>query len=43
VLDLEKDLEKQKVVLSQKFDFNLIDAFRILDPRGRGAISASEI
>jgi hypothetical protein len=32
LLNIEKDLEKQKVHLSLKCDFNLIDAFRLLDP-----------
>jgi hypothetical protein len=32
MIDLEKDLEKQKVHLCLKSDFNLIDAFRIFDP-----------
>lgn len=43
LLELEKDLEKQKVHLSLKCDFNLIDAFRILDPHGQGSISQADI
>jgi len=34
LLDLERETEKFKVELSLKIDYNLIDAFRILDPRG---------
>jgi len=43
ILDLEKDLEKQKIHLSLKCDFNLIDAFRILDPNGVGSVSTQEV
>ena len=35
-LDLEKQVEKAKVDLSLKTDFNLIDAFRMFDPAGTG-------
>jgi hypothetical protein len=35
-LDLEKQVEKAKVDLSLKTDFNLIDAFRMFDPTGTG-------
>ena len=38
-LELEKQIEKQKVALSLKTDFNLIDAFRIFDPEGVGQAS----
>lgn len=34
LLDLERETEKNKVQLSLKCDFNLIDAFRLLDPNG---------
>lgn len=38
-LDLEKQVEKCKVDLSLKTDFNLIDAFRMFDPTGTGQAS----
>ena len=34
LIDLERDLEKAKSQLSVRPDFNLIDAFRLLDPLG---------
>lgn len=36
-------MEKAKVDLSLRTDFNLIDAFRVFDSEGRGWISASEL
>jgi len=42
-LELEKRLERVKIDLSLRTDFNLIDAFRIFDTEGKGWISAQEI
>jgi EF hand len=42
-LELEKRLERVKIDLSLRTDFNLIDAFRIFDQDGKGWISAVEI
>ena len=39
ILELEKAVERAKINLSLKCDFNLIDAFRLLDPHGQGTIS----
>ena len=43
ILLFEKDLEIQKINLSLREDFNLIDAFGILDTEGRGTMSPSEL
>jgi len=42
-LELERCLEKAKVDLTLRTDFNLIDAFRIFDQSGKGWISGQEI
>ena len=42
-LALEKTVERIKVELSLKTDFNLIDAFRMFDPDGTGAASHSAL
>ena len=42
-LDLERNLERAKVDLSLRTDYNLIDAFRVFDPEGKGWISGNEI
>lgn len=42
-LDLERKLERSKVDLSLRTDFNLIDAFRVFDQEGKGWVSATEI
>lgn len=42
-LELERRLERAKVDLSLRTDFNLIDAFRVFDTDGKGWITASEI
>lgn len=39
-LELEKRIERVKIDLSLRTDFNLIDAFRIFDVEGKGWISA---
>jgi Ca2+-binding EF-hand superfamily protein len=39
----EKDLEIQKINLSLREDFNLIDAFGILDEDGRGDLNPQEL
>ena len=39
ILAFEKDLEIQKINLSLREDFNLIDAFGILDEDGRGDLN----
>ena len=38
-LELEKSIEKIKIQLSLKTDFNLIDAFRIFNETGTGTAS----
>jgi hypothetical protein len=40
---LERALERVKVDLSLRTDFNLIDAFRVFDVDGKGWITAGEI
>lgn len=42
-LELEKNIEKSKVQLSLKTDFNLIDAFRLFDPCGTGIASLEDL
>jgi Ca2+-binding EF-hand superfamily protein len=42
-LELEKRLERVKIDLSLRTDFNLIDAFRIFDAEGKGWININEI
>lgn len=42
-LELERNIEKSKVSLSLKTDFNLIDAFRLFDPCGTGIASVEDI
>lgn len=42
-MGLERALERAKVDLSLRTDFNLIDAFRIFDTEGKGWISPQEI
>lgn len=39
----EKDLEVMKINLSLREDFNLIDAFGILDEEGKGNINPQEL
>ena len=42
-LELEKKIEKAKIQLSLKTDFNLIDAFRIFNESGNGSASISDL
>ncbi|CDW77960.1 ef hand family protein [Stylonychia lemnae] len=42
-LDLEKRLERVKIDLSLRTDFNLIDAFRVFDSEGKGWINPQEV
>lgn len=42
-LELEKRLERAKIDLSLRTDFNLIDAFRIFDTDGKGWVSPNEV
>lgn len=42
-MELEKRLERIKVDLSIRTDFNLIDTFRLFDTNGKGWISPDEI
>ena len=42
-LNLERQLERVKIDLSLRTDFNLIDAFRVFDVDGKGWITAGEI
>lgn len=40
---LEKDLERLKVEITLRDDYNLIDAFGLLDEQGKGYISPVEL
>lgn len=42
-IKLEKEVEQQKVDLSILEDFNLIDAFGLLDINGKGYVTATEL
>lgn len=42
-INLEKEVESTKQDLALRTDFNLFDAFRLFDQKGRGLISVSEI
>ena len=42
-LELEKKIEKAKIQLSLKTDFNLIDAFRIFNESGNGSASIPDL
>ncbi|CAG9328506.1 unnamed protein product [Blepharisma stoltei] len=42
-IKLSRDLERLKIELSDKLDFNLIDAFRMFDLNDKGSITVSEI
>ena len=42
-LYMEKDLEKAKINLAIKPDFNIFDAFRIFDLNGNGYLTTSEL
>ena len=42
-LELEKKIEKAKIQLSLKTDFNLIDAFRIFNESGNGSASIQDL
>lgn len=42
-LELEKNIEKVKIQLSLKTDFNLIDAFRIFNESGTGSASIQDL
>jgi Ca2+-binding EF-hand superfamily protein len=43
IIMYEKDLEVMKINLSLREDFNLIDAFGILDEDGKGNINPQEM
>lgn len=43
IIFLERDLESAKVELALKPDFNLIDAFKMLDMEDRGYISHQDL
>jgi hypothetical protein len=43
IIFLERDLESTKIELALKPDFNLIDAFKMLDIEERGHISHQEL
>jgi Ca2+-binding EF-hand superfamily protein len=43
IISLERELEQFKVSLAKCNDFNLIDAFGIIDKDGRGYVTASEL
>jgi Ca2+-binding EF-hand superfamily protein len=42
-LELERRLERIKIDLSLRTDFNLIDAFRLFDNEGKGWVNSSEV
>ena len=42
-INLERDLERLKVSAVVKEDFNLIDAFGLIDFSGKGSVTATEI
>jgi len=42
-LELERRLERCKIDLSLRTDFNLIDAFRVFDTDGKGWVTMDEI
>ena len=42
-MELERNIEKIKIQLSLKTDFNLIDAFRIFNPSGSGSANILEL
>ena len=42
-LEFERRLERVKIDLSLRADFNLIDAFRVFDNEGKGWISIVEL
>lgn len=43
MIQLERDLERLKVEVTLREDFNLIDAFGLLDVQGKGYISPVEL
>ena len=43
LIGVEKDIEKIKIELALKDDFNLIDAFGLLDLRGNGYLTPTEL
>jgi Ca2+-binding EF-hand superfamily protein len=43
MIQLERDLERLKVELTLREDYNLIDAFGLLDVQGKGYISPVEL
>ena len=43
IMTLEKDLEIQKINLSLRDDFNLIDAFGFIDEEGKGNLNPQEL
>ena len=40
---LERELEGAKIEAALKPDFNLLDAFKVFDPRGSGNISVQDV
>ena len=42
-INLERDLERVKVSAVIKEDFNLIDAFGLIDFQGKGYVTATEV
>ena len=40
---LERELETQRIEMSLKTDFNLLDAFKIFDTRGQGNVTVQDI
>ena len=43
MISFENQLEAQKVKLSKREDYNLIDAFGVLDLEGKGSLNPTEL
>jgi Ca2+-binding EF-hand superfamily protein len=43
IIFIERDIESAKIDLALKSDFNLVDAFRLFDMRGFGAITSQDL
>ena len=43
IIGLEKDFEVMKINLSVREDFNLIDAYALLDVKGKSSVSRTEL
>lgn len=43
IIFLEREIESSKIELALKSDFNIVDAFKMLDIRSAGAISQDDM